>query len=104
MSDLKALLSAIKSLKGFKALLTFPRILKDVTVGLLLGDGSLQRRNPTGGAAFRFAQSYIHLEYFSFVFLLFSIYCGAFPVVYEHLYPDGSVKSIDLSFQTLTFP
>lgn len=104
MPNFRAFFRSIKTLKEFKELLVFPQTLKDITVGLLLGDASLQRRNPTGGVSFRFAQSYIHLDYLICVFQLFSLYCGGMPTIYEHHYPDGSFKTLTISFQTLTFP
>ena len=45
-------------------------------IGLLLGDGHIQRRSPTGNSRFKFSQTAVeHKEYFNHVLGYFRTYC-----------------------------
>jgi hypothetical protein len=54
----------------------FTPFIKEVIVGLLLSDASIQRRKPTWNARLGFTQSLSHFSYFWHVFSILSHYGG----------------------------
>jgi hypothetical protein len=48
---------------------------KEVTIGLILGDASIVRKYANGNAYFKYAQSVKHAEYLNLVFSLLKPYC-----------------------------
>ena len=70
---------ATRSTKGIlrlssseRALITMPDDIKDILVGILLGDGHIVRRSSTSNARLVFAQTAVaHKEYFDYVFNFF---------------------------------
>jgi hypothetical protein len=76
-------LFAARSTKGVtrlssfeRASITLPNDIKDVLVGILLGDAHIVRRSSTGNSRLVYAQTAIkHREYFDYVYSFFVPYC-----------------------------
>ena len=75
-------LFAARSTKGVtrlsssdRALVTLPDEVKEVLIGILLGDGHIVRRSPTANSRLVYAQTAIkHKEYFDYVFGFFYLF------------------------------
>src|SRR5437763_378287 len=71
--------SAVSSTKGIvrlssaqKAHITMPDELRDLLVGILLGDAHIAKRSPTSNSRLTYAQTAVaHKEYFDYVFSFF---------------------------------
>src|ERR1035437_3357936 len=76
-------LYAARSTKGIlrlssadRALVTMPDDVKEVLVGILLGDAHIARRSSTGNSRLVYAQTaVIHKEYFDYVYSFFKDLC-----------------------------
>lgn len=97
-----------KSTKGVKrltqkerALLTLSDSTQQALIGILLGDGHLQKRSSTANTRFRFTQSTKHEEYFYLVHELFSDFLTESFTPY-HYNSKFSVQS--LHFVTMALP
>jgi LAGLIDADG DNA endonuclease family len=77
----------------------FTPFIKEVIVGLLLSDASIQRRKPTWNARLGFTQSLSHFSYFWHVFSILSHYCSSVPYLTSSL---GRFPG--LGFYTRAFP
>lgn len=56
--------------------ITIANDVKEVLIGILLGDGHIPQRSPTGNSRFNYAQTLPpHKEYFDHVFNIFSCFC-----------------------------
>lgn len=76
-------------------------------IGILLGDGHLQKRSSTANSKFMFAQTSVnHKAYYKFVFKLFEPYCTADIKSYLKTWTDKRNGKIyqSLSFATMTLP
>lgn len=77
------ILLSIRSTKGIKrlspkerALITIPDEIKEILVGILLGDAHIARRSPTANSRLVYGQTAIkHKEYFEYVFSFFISFC-----------------------------
>ena len=57
-------------------MITISEDIKDILVGILLGDGHIVRRSSTGNSRLVYAQTaLIHKEYFNFVYNIFKPFC-----------------------------
>lgn len=60
--------------------MVLPQNLKEIFIGLLLGDGNLQKRTENGNTILRFRQGLVHEEYIKFLFYLFKDYCPYYKI------------------------
>lgn len=73
---------------------------KDIIVGTLLGDSSLERDKPTHNTRIRFDQSYPnHKSYLESLYVIFANLCGTPPRVHTRK-PDGKIYQT-IAFKTL---
>jgi len=78
------ILYAIRSTKGItrlspaeRAQITVPDEVKDILIGILLGDGHIVRRSPTANSRLVYAQTAVaHKEYFDYVLSFFISFCA----------------------------
>jgi len=97
--------SSRKLTKEEKAALSLSKELKEILVGLLLGDLHVEKQKTSVNARLKFSQGVIHEYYLLHLYELFQIFCGAVPSLYSSS-PDirtGKVYSA-LSFKTLSLP
>jgi len=82
-----------------------PAGLKDILVGLMLGDLYVQKQTKSVNVRLLFAQSTVHKDYLYHLYELFSIYCSTGPKVFNQLphKRTGNVYSL-LKFQTFALP
>ncbi|KAG2195740.1 hypothetical protein INT47_004844 [Mucor saturninus] len=76
-------------------------------IGILLGDGHLQKRSSTANSRFMFAQTSVdHKAYYEFVFKLFEPYCTADMKSYLKTWTDKRYGKVyqSLSFATMALP
>ena len=75
--------------------------LKEILIGLILGDAHLEKQSLTANARLRFSQGLIHKEYFELIFLLFKPYCAS-DKSREYNYLDKRFQKVyfSLHFQT----
>lgn len=60
-----------------RALITISNDIKDVLVGIILGDAHIVRRSSTGNSRLVYAQTAVaHKEYFNYVYSLFMPFCA----------------------------
>lgn len=80
----------------------------EALVGLMLGDGHLQRRSINGNTRFMFVQSSkeAKLEYFNHVFKLFQPFCTVNTVPYLKTWKDNKTHEFysSISFATMSLP
>lgn len=89
--------------KEQKAKFTLSGELKEISIGLLLGDLNAQKRNVS--TRLRFGQSTKHKEYLYVLYRLFMNYCLTEPRVYVHATHKvtGMIYS-SITFQSLSLP
>jgi len=83
--------------------------LNDIIIGLLLGDGHIQKRSVLGNSRFIYAQSSLrthHLNYFNHVLDLFKPYLSKDFILKEKTFTDKRTnkKYSSVSFATLSLP
>jgi LAGLIDADG DNA endonuclease family len=79
--------------------------LKDIIVGLLLGDLCMQKRTKNSNPRCIFAQGVVHKEYLFHLYSLFEDYCGIEPKIREAKADSRTNKAYSsVSFSTLQFP
>nr|YP_008082053.1 LAGLIDADG endonuclease family protein [Rhizoctonia solani]AGK45431.1 LAGLIDADG endonuclease family protein [Rhizoctonia solani] len=89
--------------KEEKAALTLPIELKQILVGLLLGDLNAQKQKDNHNARMRFGQGAIHKEYLLHLYELFKAYCATKPVAFNTLpHKVTGVNYSCVSFNTLS--
>jgi len=88
-----------------RAKIILPESLKDILVGLILGDLYLQKWTPNGNPNLQFEQGLINKEYVFHLYDLFKEYCNFEPKVNERK-PDPRTKKIysSVRFNTLSLP
>lgn len=75
--------------------------LKEILIGLILGDAHLEKQSLTANARLRFSQGLIHKEYIEHIFLLFKPYCASDkPREYNYLDKRFQKVYFSLHFQT----
>lgn len=84
-----------------------PDEIKDILVGILLGDGHIVRRSSTSNARLVFAQTAVaHKEYFDYVFNFFITFCAKDYVSQSRIVRDNRTKKVysAISFTTMQLP
>lgn len=94
----------IKYLSFYKNSLFLPDILRQVIIGLILGDCCAYMRNPRGDAVLKFGQSIIHVDYLLFLWELMSLYVATPPKFHVYTKSDGTIHKVSVLFETLSFP
>lgn len=105
---------ATRSTKGIKrlskserALITIPDDVKDILVGLLLGDAHIVKRSSTCNSRLVYAQTAVaHKEYFDYVYNLFIPFCVKDYIPQLRTVKDNRTKKIyrAISFTTMQLP
>lgn len=88
-------------------MITIPEDIKNVLVGILLGDGHIVRRSSTSNSRFVYAQTAIaHKEYFNFVFNMFIPFCAANYIPQHRNTLDKRTNKVysSISFTTMQLP
>lgn len=110
---LSGILPISRSTRGIKRLtpkerenITLTPNLKDIIIGLLLGDGHISRRSDTGNSRLVYTQSLtVHLEYFNHVFSLFHpIFFVENYIIQRRKSRRGSKEFYAVSFTTMQLP
>jgi hypothetical protein len=79
--------------------------LKDIIVGLLLGDSSMGKRTLNSDPRCRFKQGLVHKPYLDHLYGLFQDYCGTEPNILDEKADTRTNKVYSsVSFNTLSFP
>ncbi|KXN93362.1 Intron-encoded DNA endonuclease aI5 alpha, partial [Leucoagaricus sp. SymC.cos] len=83
--------------------------LNEIVIGLLLGDGHIQRRSLNGNSRFKYGQSSLrkhHYSYFNHVFDLFQPYLSEDFKIKERSFTDKRTKQkyCSVNFTTLSLP
>lgn len=83
--------------------------LNEIVIGLLLGDGHIQRRSLNGSSRFKYGQSSLrkhHYSYFNHVFDLFQPYLSEDFKIKERSFTDKRTKQkyCSVNFTTLSLP
>jgi hypothetical protein len=81
-----------------------PVELKEIPIGVLLGDLHCQRRSPTGNTRLLFEQGEIHKEYLLHTFDHFQSYCGVPPRFSRRLDKRTGKVYYSGRFSTLSLP
>ena len=90
-----------------RAAIKLPDEIKEVLVGILLGDAHIVRRSPTGNSRLVYSQTAIkHKNYFDYVFSFFSVYCANDYMPQSRLIVDTRTKKTysAISFTTMQLP
>jgi hypothetical protein len=88
-------------------LITIPEEIKNVLVGILLGDGHIVRRSSTSNSRLVYTQTAIaHKEYFNFVFNMFIPFCAANYIPQLRNTMDKRTNKVysSISFTTMQLP
>lgn len=83
--------------------------LDEIVIGLLLGDGHIQKRSKIGNSRLIYAQSSLrknHLNYFTHIFALFNPYISKDFIMKERNFTDNRTKAkySSVQFATLSLP
>lgn len=105
---------AARSTKGItrlssadRALITLPQEIKDILIGIILGDAHIVKRSSTGNSRLVYAQSSIeHKEYFNYVFSFFKPFCVNGYTPQSRIVKDNRTKKTysAISFTTMQLP
>jgi len=90
-----------------RALIFLPDDIKEVLVGILLGDGHIVRRSLTSNSRLVYGQSgVIHKEYFYHVYNIFSPFCTNNYVPQNKVFKDSRTKKVytAIIFTTMQLP
>ena len=90
-----------------RAQITIPDELKDLLVGILLGDAHIARRSATSNSRLTYAQTAVaHKEYFDYVFSFFIPFCVKDYKPHSKLVRDHRTKKIysSITFTTMQLP
>lgn len=108
------MLYAVRSTKGItrlssaeRALITIPNDLKDVLVGILLGDAHIARRSLTSNSRLVYAQTAIaHKEYFDYLYSLFKLFSAKNYIAQLRRIKDNRTNKTysAISFTTMQLP
>lgn len=103
-----------RSTKGIKrlssserALIELPNEVKEILIGILLGDGHIVKRSPKSNSRLVYAQTAIsHKEYFHYVLSFFLPYCTKNYELQSRIFKDNRTKETysALSFTTMQLP
>jgi hypothetical protein len=88
-------------------LIKIPDDIKEILVGILLGDAHIVRRSPLSNSRLVYAQTAVaHKEYFNYVYTLFMPFCVKNYIPQSRLVKDNRTKKIysAISFTTMQLP
>ena len=107
-------LFAARSTKGItrlspteRASIKLPDEVKEVLIGILLGDAHIVRRSPTANSRLVYSQTAVkHKEYFDYVFSFFLPFCVKDYIPQSKIVRDNRTKKIysAISFTTMQLP
>ena len=88
-----------------RAQFSLPQDLKEILVGLFLGDLSAQKRSSKGNTNLHFEQGYLHKDYISHLYDIFKSYCNSEPKTSNRL-PDKRTGAVytRIQFVTVSLP
>jgi len=69
--------------KSEREAFSVPKELKEILVGLLLGDLNAEKQKTSVNIRLRFIQGTIHIDYLEHLFKLFSDYCSSAPKIHN---------------------
>jgi hypothetical protein len=108
------MLFSVRSTKGItrlssekRASILLPSVIKDVLVGILLGDAHIVRRSPTSNSRLVYAQTAVkHKEYFDYVYSFFVPYCVDNYTPQSLIIRDNRTQKLysAISFTTMQLP
>jgi hypothetical protein len=111
---LSPVLLAARSTKGIsrlspteRASIKLPDEVKEVLIGILLGDAHIEKRSPTANSRLVYAQTAVkHKEYFNYVFSFFLPFCVKDYKTQSRLVVDNSTNKTysAISFTTMQLP
>lgn len=84
-----------------------PNDIKDVLIGILLGDAHIVKRSSTGNSSLVYAQTAVtHKAYFEYVYSLFTTFCANNYIPQSRVVRDNRTKKIysAISFTTMQLP
>ena len=87
--------------------MTLPDEIKDILVGILLGDAHISRRSSTANSRLVYAQTAVaHKEYFDYVYSFFILFCADGYIPQLKTVRDNRTKKIysAISFTTMQLP
>lgn len=90
-----------------RVIITLPSDIKDILVGIMLGDGHIVKRSQTGNSRLVYAQSATtHKEYFNYVYSIFKPFCVAGYIPQPRVVRDNRTNKIysAISFTTMQLP
>lgn len=90
-----------------KASIILPDQVKDVLIGILLGDAHVAKRSPTGNSRVVYAQTAeLHKNYFELVYSIFEPFCAKNYTIQNRTFTDSrSAKTYKaVSFTTMQLP
>lgn len=88
-----------------RAQFSLPQDLKEILVGLFLGDLSAQKRSSKGNTNLHFEQGYLHKEYIYHLYDIFKSYCNSGPKASNRLADKRTgVVYTRIRFVTLCLP
>ena len=87
--------------------ITLPNDIKDILVGIMLGDGHIVKRSPTANSRLVYAQTALaHKEYFNYVYSIFKPFCVNDYMPQPRVVRDNRTKKTysAISFTTMQLP
>ena len=90
-----------------RVVITLPNDIKDILVGIMLGDGHIVKRSLTGNSRLVYAQTAIaHKEYFNYVYSIFKPFCVSGYMPQPRIVRDNRTKKTysAISFTTMQLP
>ena len=90
-----------------RVVLTLPSDIKDILMGIMLGDGHIVKRSQTSNSRLVYAQTAIaHKEYFNHVYSMFKPFCVAGYIPQPRVVRDNRTKKTysAISFTTMQLP
>jgi hypothetical protein len=85
-----------------RAQFSIPMNLRDVLVGLLLGDLCAQKRSVNGNTNLHFEQGFLHKDYIFHLYCLFKDYCSSDPKITDRQ-PDKRTGKVYTRIQFVTY-
>lgn len=91
--------------KKERTLFTLSSDLKEILIGLLLGDLFIHKQKTSVNVRLEFTQGTIHMEYIQHLYTLFSIYCNMVPLTSSRA-PDKRTGKVynSVGFKTCSLP
>src|SRR5689334_13768667 len=84
---------------------SLPQNLKNILVGLILGDVCIRKQKTSVNVNLQFSQGILHKEYLMLLYGLFKTYCGAGPKIIKQAADKRTGKNYSkLAFQSFALP